>query len=166
VTIRQVRKSFLIAAGVAALAALGLVAGRISAGAMPGGGHRDFALRMFSHMSRALELSEDQKARVKDILRAHAAEIEAQMKASGAARRALHQSVLAQPPDEDAIRSAARQLGSVQGDSAVLFSKIRAEVDPVLTDAQREKVRQFRDRAKSRTDSAVKSFEAFLEERS
>lgn len=164
-TIRQIRKSFLIAGGVAALAALGLVAGRISAGAMPDGGHRDFALGMFGRMSRALDLSDDQKARVKDILRAHSTEIEAQMKASGAARRALHQAILIQPANEDAIRTAARQLGSVQGDSAVLFSKIRAEVDPVLTEPQREKVRQFRDRAKSHSDNAIKSFEAFLEER-
>lgn len=164
-TIRQVRKSFLIVSGLAALAALGLIAGRISAGAMPGGGHRDFALGIFGRISQALELSDDQKARVKEILKAHATEIEAQMKASGAARRALHQAVLTQPADEDGIRAAARQLGSVQGDSAVLFSKIRAEVDPVLTDAQRERVRQFRDRAKSHSDNAIKSFEAFLEER-
>jgi Spy/CpxP family protein refolding chaperone len=166
VTIRQVQRSILIAAGIVALAAAGLLAGRLSAGAMPGRGHRDFALHMFGRMSRALDLSDDQKARIKEILKGHAAEIEAQLKSSGAARRALHQAVLAQPADEAAIRAAARELGSVQGDGAVLFAKIRSEMDPVLTDAQREKVRQFRDRAKSRADSAVKSFEAFLEERS
>jgi Spy/CpxP family protein refolding chaperone len=155
----------LIAAGVAALAAAGLLAGRLSAGAMPGREHRNFALRMFRHISSALELSDDQKTRIKEILKAHSAEIEAQIRSSGAARRALHQAVLAEPADEAAIRAAAANLGSVQGDGALLFAKIRSEIDPLLTDPQRVKLRQLRERASGRSEAAAKSFEAFLEAR-
>ena len=165
-TIGQIRRSVLIAGGIVALGAAGLLAGRFSAGAIAGHGHRDFAVRMFRHVARTLDLSDGQKTRIKEILKAHAAEIEAQMKASGAARRALHQAVLAEPADEAAIRSAAGRLGSVQGDAALLFARIRSELDPILTDEQRARIRQLRERARGRTDSAVKSFEAFLEERS
>jgi Spy/CpxP family protein refolding chaperone len=166
VSIQQIRRSVLIVAGVVALGVAGLLAGRLSAGALPGHGKGDFALRMFRHMSRALDLTDDQKSKIKEVVKAHAAEVEAQMRASGSARRALHQAVLAEPIDEAAIRSAAAALGSVEGNGAVLFAKVRSEIDPLLTDVQRAKVRQFRDRARSRTDSAVKSFEAFLESRS
>ena len=165
-SIRQIRRSVLIAAGVVALGLAGLLAGRVSAGAMNAHGRGDFAFRMFRHMARALDLTDDQKAKIKDVLKAHAAEVEAQMKASGSARRALHQAVLADPIDETAIRAAATALGSVEGNGAVLFAKIRLEVDPILTDVQRGKVRQLRDKARGRADSAVKSFEALLESRS
>jgi Spy/CpxP family protein refolding chaperone len=113
-------------------------------------------------MARALDLSDDQKTRIKAVLKTHAAEIEAQMKASSSARRALHQAVLAQPIDANAIRTAAAGLGSVEGDGAVLFAKIRTEVEPILTDAQRAKIQQLRERVRDRGDAAVKSFESFL----
>ena len=165
-SIQQIRKSVLIAAGIVALGAAGLVAGRLSAGAIPGHGRGDSVMRMFHHMAEALDLSDDQEARIKDVLKAHAPEIEAQMKASSAARRGLHPAALADPADESAIRAAAQKLGSVQADSALLFSRIRKEVDPVLTDAQRKKLHEVRERARSRADAAVKSFQSFLESQS
>lgn len=160
-SIQRIRKSFLMGAGVVALATAGLLAGRLSAGAFPRG-HADFAPRIFGRIARALDLSDDQKSRIKEILKAHAAEIEAQMKSSAAARRALHQAVLDQPSDESAIRAAALELGQVQGDNAVLFAKIRTEIQPVLTDGQRAKIQQLRERVRNHADSAIKSFEAFL----
>jgi Spy/CpxP family protein refolding chaperone len=166
VSIQQIRKSVLIAVGLAALGIAGLLAGRISAGAMPGQGHRDSAMRMFRHMSEALGLTDDQKTQIKGILKTHAAEIEGHMKALSDARKALHQATLSDAPDESAIRSAAQSLGAVQGDGALLFVKIRAEVVPILNDNQRGKLQQFRERAKGRGDSSIKSFEAFLESKS
>ena len=161
-TIQRVRKSVLAGAGILALAAGGLVAGRLSAGAFPQRAHSEFAPRVFARIARALDLSADQKSQIKAVLTTHAAEIEAQMKDSASARRALHQAVLAQPIDENAIRAAAAALGSVEADGAVLFAKIRTEVEPILTEAQRAKIRQFRERVRDRGDAAVKSFEAFL----
>ena len=161
-SIQRIRKSVLAGAGVLALAVGGLVAGRLSAGAFPQRAHSEFAPRVFARMARALDLSDDQKSQIKAVLKTHAAEIEAQMKASSAARRGLHQAVLAQPIDENGIRAAAASLGSVEGDGAVLFAKIRTEVEPILTETQRAKIQQFRDRVRNRGDAAVKSFEAFL----
>jgi Spy/CpxP family protein refolding chaperone len=166
VSIQQIRKSVLIAAGLTVLGLAGLLAGRVSAGAMSGRGHRDSATRMFKHISEALDLSQDQKAQVKQVLKSHATEIEAHMKALSDARKALRQAATADAPDESAIRSAAQSLGWVQGDGALLFAKVRAEVVPILSDDQRVKLRQIRDRARGRADSAIKSFEALLESKS
>ena len=165
-SIQQIRKSALIAVGIAALGAAGLLAGRISAGAIPGHDRGDPVLRMFHHLSDALDLTDDQEDRIKDVLKGHAAEIEAQMKASAAARRALHQTAMADPTEESAIRAAAQKLGSVQADSALLFSRIRKEVEPILTSDQRTKLHEFRERAKNRSEAAVKSLQSFLESKS
>jgi periplasmic protein CpxP/Spy len=166
VTLQRIRNSVFAVAAIAALAFGALVAGRLSAGALPGRGHGDFAPRVFARMAKALDLSDDQKSQIKAVLKAHAAEIEAQMRSSSAARRALHQAVLAQPSDEAAIRAAARELGQVQGDGAVLFARVRTEIQPILTEEQRGKLQQLRERVHNHGESAVRSFEAFLESRS
>jgi Spy/CpxP family protein refolding chaperone len=163
VSIQRIRKSALVGVGIAALAVGGLLAGRLSAGAFPEKAHSGLGPRLFGRIARALDLSADQKTRIKAVLKAHATEIETQMNASAAARRAVHEAVLAQPVDETAIRAAALQLGQVHADGAVLFAKISTEIQPILTEAQRGKIQSFRDRARHRADSAVKNFEAFLE---
>ena len=165
-SLQRIQKSAALGVVIVALAAGGLLAGRFSAGAFPQGGHSGFGPRVFGRIARDLDLSGDQKARIKTILKAHASEIETQMKASAAARQAVHDAVLAQPVDESAIRAAAARLGQVHADGAVLFAKVRTEVDPILTDDQRARIQKFRERAVHRSDSAVKSFEAFLESRS
>ncbi len=162
-SIQQIRKSVLVGAGIAVLGAAGLAAGRLSAGAFPGRGRSDFGPRAFGRISRALDLSDDQKTQIKAILKTHAAEIQAQIKASASARRAVHDAVLAQPLDETAIRAAAQKLGQVHADGAVLFARIRTEVQPILTDEQRAKIQTFRERMRGRAESALKSFDALLE---
>lgn len=161
-SIRQLRRSVLVAAGVGALAVAGMFAGRLSADAFPHSGHGSSLPRMFGRIARALDLTADQKAQVKGVLRAHAPEIEAQMTASRSARRALHQALMAQPIDEAAIRTRAADLGKVQGDGAVLFARIRTEVDPILTPEQRDKLRTFHSRARGHAHHSVQSFENFL----
>ena len=162
-SLQRIQKSAALGVLIAALAVGGLLAGRLSVGAFPQGSHSGFGPRVFGRIARDLDLSTDQKARIKTILKAHASEIETQMKASAAARQAVHDAVLAQPVDETAIRAAAARLGQVHADGAVLFAKVRTEAEPILTDDQRAKIQKFRERAVRRSDSAVKSFEAFLE---
>ena len=161
-SLQRIQKSAVFGVVIVVLAAGGLLAGRFSAGAFPQGGHAGFGPRVFGRIARDLDLTADQKARIKTILKAHASEIETQMKASAAARQAVHDAVLAQPVDETAIRAAAARLGQVHADGAVLFAKIRTEAEPILTDDQRAKIQTFRERAVHRSDAAVKSFEAFL----
>ena len=162
-SLQRIQRSAVFGVVIVVLAAGGLLAGRFSAGAFPQRSHSGFGPRVFSRIARDLDLSADQKARIKTILKAHATEIETQMKASAAARQAVHDAVLSQPVDEAAIRAAAARLGQVHADGAVLFAKVRTEAEPILTDDQRAKIQKFRERGVRRSDAAVKSFEAFLE---
>lgn len=161
-SIQKLRASILIAAGVAVIAVAGLFAGRLSAGAFPQHGRSDFGTRVFARISRALDLTDGQKSKIKDVLRSHASEIEAQMKASAAARSALHDAVLAKPTVESAIRAAALQVGQAQGDGAVLLAKIRAEVEPILTADQKAKIQAFHEKMRQRSQNAAQSFDSFL----
>jgi len=161
-SIKTIRKSILVAAGIAALGAAGLLAGRLSAGAFPRRMHGDFAQHMFGRVSRALDLTDDQKSKIKDVLRSHADEIKTQMQASASARRVLHEAVMAQPTDEGAIRAAAAQVGQTQGDGALLFARIRTEVDPILTPEQKQKIQSFQSRLRGHADAAGQSLDRFL----
>lgn len=161
-TIQRLRKSVNIAAGLALLAAGGLFAGRLWAGTLLEKTHSDGAPRIFGRIARALDLTADQKSQIKAALKSHAAEIEAQMQASAAARRGLHDAVLADPTDESAILARAADLGRIQGDGAVLFSRIRAEVQPILTPDQRQKLQNFRQHAREHGDAAARSIKSFL----
>lgn len=159
--IDRVRRSLLVAIGIGALAVLGAFAGRLSADAIPQGSRGD-APRMFARVARALDLTDDQKTQVKGILKAHASEITAQIIASRNARKALRDAVMAEPVDEAAIRARAADAGRVHADGAVLFARIRAEVDPLLTADQRDKVRTFHARLRAGADNAAQSFQKFV----
>jgi Spy/CpxP family protein refolding chaperone len=161
-SIDTLRKSILVTAAALAIAVAGLLAGRVSAQAFRGRPHGDFPQRIFARMSHELDLTEDQKSRIKDVLRAHADEIKAQMQASSTARRSLHDAVMAHPTDENAIRAAATQLGQAQGDGAVLFARVRAEIDPILTEDQKARIQAFRDRVRQQSGNAAKALDNFL----
>jgi Spy/CpxP family protein refolding chaperone len=161
-SIRSIRRPVLIAAGILAIAVSGLFAGKIFANQMGHGQPGMRAARMFERLSRRLDLSDAQKTQIRGILRAHADEIEAQVRNGMDARRALRAAALAQPVDEASIRTLAQRVGVVQGDGAVLFARIRAEVLPVLTPEQQDRLARFHDRMLKRGDAALKSLDEFL----
>jgi len=161
-SIQQIRKSVILVAAVAAIAVAGLFAGRLSADAFSHGDRSDGAQRMFAHVSDSLGLTDDQKTRVKEVLRSHASEIEGQITITSAARQALQDAVAAKPFDEAAVRSRALDLGRAQGDNAVLRAKVRAEIDPILNADQRDKLTGVLSRKRRRSDGAVQSFRSFL----
>jgi Spy/CpxP family protein refolding chaperone len=162
-SIDQIRRSILIVVGAGAIAVAGLFAGRMSANAFsPAHSHGDFATRVFTRISADLDLSDDQIGRIKDVLRAHASEIKDQLQASAQARQALHALMIAQPVDEGAVRAAAQQVGQTQASGALLFAKIRGEVDPILTTEQKSRIQTFQTRMGQRADKSVQSFDAFL----
>src|ERR1017187_4084772 len=132
-SIQQIRRSVLVTVAVAALAVAGLFAGRLSANAFPQGARGDFAPRMFARISHALDLTSVQQSQIKDILRSHETEIEAQMTAARTARQAIPTAVPTLPVDEATIRARAADAGKVHADGAVLFAGIRAEIDTILT---------------------------------
>ena len=147
-SIQNIRRSVLIAAGVGRWPSRGLFAGRLMARQMAPHGPGDAAMapRMFARISRHLDLTEDQQARIRAMLKTHAPEIEAQVQAGMDARRALHEAVMVQPTDETAIRSLGDQVGTAHAEGALLFARIRTEIWPILTADQREKLQNFHSR--------------------
>ncbi len=162
-SISHIRRSVLILAGAGGLALAGLFAGRLAAGALPGAGAPGpFGPPRFGRIARELDLTDGQKAQIKEILRAHGTEIEAQWRAGLTARRALHDAIMADPVDEGAIRARAAELSGVEGNGAVLFAQVRAQIFPILSQGQKDKVAQWRGRMRARGDRAVKGLEEFL----
>jgi Spy/CpxP family protein refolding chaperone len=162
-SIQNIRRSILIAAGIGVLAFGGLFAGRLFAHQMGAHSHgAGMAPRMFRHMVRELDLSDAQQGQIREILKSHADEIEAHVKLGMDARRALHDAILIQPTDEGAIRLRAQELGNVHGDGAILFAKIRTEVWPILTGEQQQKLAGLHLKMRERGDEALKTLDAFL----
>lgn len=162
-SIQKIRRSVLAATLLGGLAVSGLLAGRLLArqGDL-GHMHPDAAPKMFRHLAKQLDLSADQQSQIRGILKNHADEISANVRAGMDARRALHQAVLAQPVDEQAIRSLAMQAGQAHGEAAILYAKIRGEVWPLLTAEQRDKMTQLHGRMKDRGDAALDSLDKWL----
>jgi Spy/CpxP family protein refolding chaperone len=161
-SIQNIRRSVLIAAGIGALAVSGLFAGRLVAHQMGGRFGGAMAPRMFRHMAQQLELTDAQQAQIREILKGHADEIEAHVKSAMDARRALHDAILVAPTDETAIRQRAQDLGNVHADGALLFARVRSEVWPLLTAEQQVKVAGLHTRMRERGDDALRSLDEFL----
>ena len=163
-SIQQVRRSILIAAAFLAVAGMGLFAGRIFGGQLaPATGHGGpKAQRMFDHVADQLQLTDAQRAQVRGVLKAHADEILAQVQAGMDARKALHEAVMAQPSDENVIRSLAAKVGEVHGNGAMMIVRIRSEIWPILTAEQQQKFVAFHERMGRRGADGLQSLAAFL----
>jgi Spy/CpxP family protein refolding chaperone len=105
-------------------------------------------------LSSELDLSTRQKQQIRDILVTHKPEIVAAIQPVVEKRRALREAVTAPVPDEKAIRAAADDLGHAVGDAAVLASKLKQQIAPILTDEQKRQIGDFR----SQSDAAVDNF--------
>jgi Spy/CpxP family protein refolding chaperone len=91
-----------------------------------------------------LGVTHDQKKKIAEIIKSHRDEIRPVAKEIIAKRRSLQQAVINKQGDETAIRSAAGELGKAVGDAGVLASKIVAQVKPVLTSQQIDRIEKFR----------------------
>lgn len=112
----------------------------------PGGGPGG----MFGPELRALDLTDAQRQQVRTIMESHRDEQKAIGDRMQAARKALRTAVTADVPDENAIRAAAAEIGTVEGDAAVLQAKIHAEVFAILTPEQVKKAKELRSERESR----------------
>jgi Spy/CpxP family protein refolding chaperone len=101
-----------------------------------------------------LGLTAEQHEQFHKIVASHRQELLAVATPVHAKRRALCDAVLAEAPDEQAIRAAASDLGAAIGDAAVLGARIKAEAAGILTPEQREKIGAFR----AEGDAAMEKF--------
>lgn len=134
-----------IAASLLSLAAGGVLAAHLSAGELHRSG-RGRGPGMLGRMARFLDLTESQKAQIRDVYQAHSVELQAQREARRAAHRALADAAAAEPVNESAVRSRAAEVGRVAAEGALLSSRIRSEIAPLLTTEQREKLKDMRTR--------------------
>ncbi|HKD17417.1 MAG TPA: Spy/CpxP family protein refolding chaperone [Thermoanaerobaculia bacterium] len=162
-SIQQVRRSVLIAAGIVALAVSGLVAGRIFGRQLaPSLGHGPRAARIYEHLASELNLSDAQRLQVRGVLKAHADEILGHAQAAMNARRAMRDAVMAPQPDEAAIKSLAAQMGNVHADGAMMIIRIRSEILPILTPEQQQKLVALHAKMGRKGDDDLQALAAFL----
>jgi len=112
-------------------------------------------------MLRQLDLTDDQRAQVRQVMDSHRDELRAVGERVRAAHRAQNDAVNAAQFDEQVVRTRAAELAAVQADAAVLQAKVHSEVFAVLTPEQQAKAaelkaqrevqaQQFRERARER----------------
>ena len=99
-----------------------------------------------------LDLTSDQKQQIRQVLQSNKAQIADVLRPLVAKRRALRDAVMAGTPDEKAIRAAAADMAGAIGDAAVVASKIRGQIAPLLTLEQRQKVEEFRKNSQQGVD--------------
>lgn len=89
-----------------------------------------------------LDLSAEQRTELRGIVSAHKAEVKPLAAEVVTHKRALRDAVMAEQPDEAAIRREAAALGETMGDIAVAMAGIVGEARTVLTPEQLELIEQ------------------------
>jgi protein CpxP len=101
-------------------------------------------------MLRQLDLTEDQRAQVKQVMDSHRAELQAIGEKLRAAHKAQQDAVTAAQFDEQAVRTRAAELATLAADAAVLQAKVHSEVFAVLTPEQQAKAAELKARRQAR----------------
>jgi len=99
-----------------------------------------------------LNLTEEQREEIKAIIEKRRPEMQPVVRKVVDKKRALREAVLAETPDERAIRRAADELGKAAGEVSVLASRIAGEIRPILTPEQIEKLEKFSEERDSSVD--------------
>ena len=128
---------------VGAILLVGQLGSRVLASPAGAGAHPFSTDRMVAHMTWKLGLSDTQAEQVKQVLDSRQTQIKAQFQTLKSARQALRQATLASPVDEGAIRAAAQTLAQAEGDAAFLRAQIHAQIVPLLTPDQQQKLSAF-----------------------
>ncbi len=115
------------------------------------------AVRQLVTLRSQLAVTDEQRTAIREIVVSHRAEIVPVVKDISAKRQVLRAAVLADKPDEQAIRAAADAMAKSIGDAAVLASQVAAQVKPLLTEEQKQRIHQFQEERRG-------ALETFLDE--
>jgi len=107
-------------------------------------------------LAEKLELTDEQKASIREIVKGYADEIEAAREEVSEKRQAMRNLVRADEVDERAIRKAGVDLGAAIANAAVLRANIHSEIREVLTEEQREKADELLDDVQKRGEGPRK----------
>ena len=114
-------------------------------GAGPGMGFGGPEL-MLEHMADHLDLDDAQRETVQNILEAARPEIDALREQARANREALHSLDAGDPAYSTELNNIALSNGQLATDGTLLFTRIRGEINAVLTDEQRGKLARGKER--------------------
>jgi Spy/CpxP family protein refolding chaperone len=93
-----------------------------------------------------LGLTEDQRVALRQLFNEHRKELQPSVEEVKAKGRVLRDLILAETPDQEAIRKASGDLGNAIGEAAVQTSSLVKEARSILTPEQLERVKEMRQR--------------------
>jgi periplasmic protein CpxP/Spy len=93
---------------------------------------------------RQLDLTEDQRTQVRQVMDSHRDELKAVGERLTAAHKVQNDAITATQFDESAVRAATADLAAVLGDAAVLHAKVHSEVFALLTPEQQAKAAELK----------------------
>jgi len=93
-----------------------------------------------------LDLTDDQKAQLKQIAESHRDEFRAAGEKVGAARQGMRALMEADTIDENAIRAKSQEVAAAEAEIMILNAKVRQQSLQVLTSEQQAKLKEMRDR--------------------
>jgi len=99
-----------------------------------------------------LNLTDEQRAKIGAIFKENRQSLAKVAQPVATERHKLRLAVLADAPNDEQIRQAAKALGVALGDAAVEMSVVAREVQDVFTEAQLKKVREFRNKNQQAVD--------------
>src|SRR5882757_9100026 len=110
---------------------------------------------MFGGKLRDLNITDAQRAAARTTLKAHAPTIMPLVRQLVSERRALHDLVRADKPDEAAIRAQAARVASIQAELAVEASRLAVDLRKIATPDQLGKVRELEKTIRERVDRGL-----------
>jgi protein CpxP len=99
---------------------------------------------------RQLDLTEEQRAQVRQVMESHRDELRAIGEKLRAAHRAQADAATAAQFDEQAVRTKAAELAAISADAAVLRARVHSEVFAVLTPEQQAKAAELKAQREAR----------------
>ncbi|MCC7493548.1 MAG: periplasmic heavy metal sensor [Fimbriimonadaceae bacterium] len=95
-------------------------------------------------LKREMGMQPEQWTKIKAVLRQHDAELRTAGRAVAQRHQVVSAAVRQEPLDEPAVRRAVAEMNTAVADLAILRARLRAEIKPLLTPAQQQKLETFR----------------------
>lgn len=111
--------------------------------------------RFFQRIAQRLNLTDDQKAQIKAILRSERDTLKPLVSSLHTARENLRAAIRASDANETTVRAASARVAAVEADLAVERMKIYGKIAPILTDEQRQQISEFEQSADDIADRAI-----------
>jgi Spy/CpxP family protein refolding chaperone len=116
-------------------------------------------MRQFAgHIAQALDLTEDQRHALKDIVRMHQPVLHPLMQQARNERQSLRALITAEPLDEGALAAQAGRIAETQKQIVIASAHLRADLRKILTPEQLTRIEAWRDRAEERAGGARLKF--------